>query len=109
VKGILVRFLTACGCLAEGGASSNQCSETYAGTGPFSAVETATLAETIENLNPTVYLSFHSYSQLLMVPFGHRYEKANNYYKLVRTCLLPVHRARQNCPLCSTSQPLCKI
>jgi hypothetical protein len=72
------------GCLAEGGASSNECSEIYAGTGPFSAVETATLAATIREVNPTVYFSFHSYSQLLMVPFGHRYETASNYYKLVR-------------------------
>ncbi|PNF39269.1 Zinc carboxypeptidase A 1 [Cryptotermes secundus] len=67
----------------EGGASSNECSEIYAGTGPFSTVETASLADTITELNPTVYFSFHSYSQLLMVPFGHRYEMANNYYKLL--------------------------
>jgi hypothetical protein len=46
-------------------------------------VETASLAQTITQLNPTVYFSFHSYSQLLMIPFGHRHEKADNYYKLV--------------------------
>jgi hypothetical protein len=77
-------------CVAEGGASSNECSEIYAGTGPFSTVETSTLADTIRLLNPTVYFSFHSYSQLLMVPFGHRFDKANNYYKLVRSDLLSI-------------------
>lgn len=71
-------------CFAEGGASSNECAETYAGTGPFSTVEAASLSATIRALRPTVYLCLHSYSQLLMIPFGHRYETADNYDELVR-------------------------
>jgi len=68
---------------AEGGASSNECDETYAGTGPFSTVETASLSATITQLNPDVYFCLHSYSQLLMIPFGHRQETADNYDELV--------------------------
>lgn len=68
----------------EGGASSNECSEIYAGTGPFSAVETASLSATITELNPTVYFCLHSYSQLLMIPFGHRQETADNYDELIK-------------------------
>ncbi|KDR22871.1 Zinc carboxypeptidase A 1 [Zootermopsis nevadensis] len=79
----------------EGGASSNECSEIYAGTGPFSTVETASLAETIKELNPTVYFSFHSYSQLLMVPFGHRHETADNYYKLLEIGSKAAHSLSQ--------------
>lgn len=67
----------------EGGASSNECAETYAGTGPFSTVETASLSATIAELKPTVYFCLHSYSQLLMIPFGHRLETVDNYDELV--------------------------
>jgi hypothetical protein len=71
-------------CFVEGGASSNECSEIYAGTGPFSTVEAKSLSATITELNTTVYFSLHSYSQLLMIPFGHRQETADNYDELVR-------------------------
>lgn len=68
----------------EGGASSNECSEIYAGTGPFSTVEAKSLSATITELNTTVYFSLHSYSQLLMIPFGHRQETADNYDELIK-------------------------
>jgi len=68
----------------EGGASSDECSEIYAGTGPFSTVETASLSATIKELKPTFYFCLHSYDQLLMIPFGHRQETAENYDELVR-------------------------
>lgn len=68
----------------EGGASSNECDETYAGTGPFSTVETASLSATITELKPAVYFCLHSYSQLLMIPFGHRQETVDNYDELMK-------------------------
>jgi len=68
----------------EGGASSDECSEIYAGTGPFSTVETASLSATIKELKPTVYFCLHSYDQLLMIPFGHRQETAENYDELMK-------------------------
>jgi len=68
----------------EGGASSDECSEIYAGTGPFSTVETASLSATITELKPTVYFCLHSYGQLLMIPFGHRQETAENYDELMK-------------------------
>ncbi|KAJ9590884.1 hypothetical protein L9F63_016089 [Diploptera punctata] len=69
--------------LEEGGASSNECSETYAGTEPFSTVEYDTLAKTITSSDPTVYFCMHSYSQLLMIPFGHTLEVADNHDELM--------------------------
>ena len=75
--------LTGYAYFTEGGASSNECTETYAGTGPFSTVETASLSATITELKPTVYLCFHSYSQQLVFPFGHRLETASNADELV--------------------------
>jgi len=68
----------------EGGASSDECSEIYAGTGPFSTVETASLSATIAELKPTVYFCFHSYGQQLVFPFGHYLETADNYDELLR-------------------------
>jgi len=68
----------------EGGASSDECSEIYAGTGPFSTVETASLSATITELKPTIYFCLHSYDQLLMIPFGHRQETAENYDELMK-------------------------
>jgi carboxypeptidase A2 len=76
--------LTGYDSFVEGGASSDECSEIYAGTGPFSTVEAASLSATIRELKPTVYFCLHSYSQLLMFPYGHRYETADNYDELVR-------------------------
>ncbi|XP_069700905.1 zinc carboxypeptidase-like [Periplaneta americana] len=67
----------------QGGASSNECSETYAGTGPFSTVEASSLAATIQGLSPSVYLCFHSYSQLLMIPYGHQFQTVSNYDQLM--------------------------
>ncbi|XP_046994559.1 zinc carboxypeptidase-like [Schistocerca americana] len=57
---------------AEEGASSISCSETYAGSEAFSEVETKSLSEFLTGLGSDlqVYLSFHSYSQLLMYPYG---------------------------------------
>jgi carboxypeptidase A len=55
-----------------GGASDNPCSDTYAGHKAFSEPETKALADfylTIEK-NIVAYVDFHSFSQLLMYPYG---------------------------------------
>lgn len=62
------------------GASSNPCTDTYAGSKPFSEIETKTLSDyfkTIPNLQ--VYLDFHSYGQMLMFPYGNTTEHLDNY------------------------------
>lgn len=70
----------------EAGASSNPCSESYAGETPFSEIETKSLAEYFRSISkkPVAYLDFHSYSQLLMFPYGHSAEHVPNYDELVR-------------------------
>lgn len=69
----------------SGGASINPCSETYAGPSPFSEPEVRSLSEFIATVaNRLVgYISFHSYSQLLMLPFGHTTEHLANYDEVV--------------------------
>lgn len=70
---------------AEIGASSSPCSETYAGSAPFSEVEARTLSQFISSISDQleVYLAFHSYSQLLLFPYGHSQEHVSNYDELV--------------------------
>ncbi|EFN74039.1 Zinc carboxypeptidase A 1 [Camponotus floridanus] len=64
-----------------GGASSSPCAETYAGSEPFSEIETKSLSEFIESIKDKfyAYISFHSYSQLLMFPYGHTTNHLENY------------------------------
>lgn len=89
------------------GASKNPCSETYAGPKAFSEPETLALSEFIKTFhNLKLYISFHSYSQLLLFPYvsiinnkinkiefdrfffyrfkGHSYEHAPNHKDMVR-------------------------
>ncbi|XP_034669016.1 zinc carboxypeptidase [Drosophila subobscura] len=68
--------------LENNGASSNPCSETFAGDVPGSEPEAKALTEylkTIEN-EFSVYISFHSYGQYLLSPYGHTKEEFPDNY-----------------------------
>uniref|UniRef100_A0A1B0GIS5 Zinc carboxypeptidase A 1 n=1 Tax=Lutzomyia longipalpis TaxID=7200 RepID=A0A1B0GIS5_LUTLO len=55
----------------EEGSSSFSCSQVYAGSAPFSEIETRTLSQYISSVkNLRLYVSLHSYSQLLLYPYG---------------------------------------
>ncbi|KAF5272917.1 hypothetical protein FQR65_LT04846 [Abscondita terminalis] len=72
----------------EGGASDFPCLDTYAGPSPFSEIETKSLSEFITSISADLeaYIGFHSYSQLLLIPFGHRgNEVPSNNEELVST------------------------
>ncbi|XP_050068438.1 zinc carboxypeptidase-like [Anopheles maculipalpis] len=65
------------------GSSDDPCSYDFAGSGPFSEPESAAIANFIrENVGTArirTYIALHSYSQLLMFPYGHTPEKVANY------------------------------
>lgn len=65
----------------EYGASSFPCSESYAGPKPFSETCTRTLSQYISTIGKKLvaYIDFHSYSQLLMVPYGYSSKPLDNY------------------------------
>ncbi|XP_016838928.1 zinc carboxypeptidase-like [Nasonia vitripennis] len=65
----------------SGGASQNPCAETYAGAGAFSEPETKSMAAYIKSLSGKLfaYISFHSYSQLLLFPYGHTTKHLDNH------------------------------
>lgn len=68
-----------------GGASSNPCSDTFAGPNPFSERSTSTMSQFFTGISSRVvgYISFHSYSQLLLFPYGHTTQNLDNYAELV--------------------------
>ncbi|XP_060805043.1 zinc carboxypeptidase A 1 [Amyelois transitella] len=64
------------------GANTNPATDIYAGPGPFSEPETRSLSDFIRSIGDRIdlYLSFHSFSQLLLIPFGNTTEPVGNYY-----------------------------
>ncbi|XP_052864272.1 zinc carboxypeptidase A 1-like [Anopheles cruzii] len=57
----------------NGGASSVPCSDTFAGTAPFSEPETRAMANYYATIasHINIQFSFHSYGQYLLTPFGY--------------------------------------
>jgi hypothetical protein len=57
------------------GASKNECSQTYRGERPRDAPENAAMDDFLRNLRDEqgikLYIDWHSYSQLILCPFGH--------------------------------------
>ncbi len=64
---------------ATGGASSNPSSETYHGPSAFSEPETRAIKNYVEsNPNTNILLSFHTFSELILYPWGHTYDGIAN-------------------------------
>lgn len=67
----------------EGGSSANPCSDTYAGSAPFSEVETKQLSDYLKTVpRMAAYFAFHSYGQLMMTPWGWTKELGSDYQQL---------------------------
>ncbi|XP_032081575.1 mast cell carboxypeptidase A-like [Thamnophis elegans] len=64
--------------------SRNPCEETYCGSAPESEPETKAVASFIRSHLSSIkgYLTMHSYSQMILFPFGYTYEKTANYKEL---------------------------
>lgn len=57
-----------------GGSSSDPNSDTYKGTAPFSEVESTAIKNYVEaHNNITILLTIHSFSKLILYPWGHKY------------------------------------
>ncbi|XP_066903174.1 carboxypeptidase B [Halyomorpha halys] len=68
------------------GTSRHQCSEVYVGPAPFSEPESLAIADfllTVRNLK--AYISVHSYSQLLLLPYAYDSVKPSDYAELKET------------------------
>ncbi|XP_013107110.2 zinc carboxypeptidase [Stomoxys calcitrans] len=69
--------------MENGGASNNPCSETYAGPEAFSEPEAKALADYVTSIQDkiNIYISFHSYGQYLLSPYGHTKEEFPENYE----------------------------
>jgi len=69
-----------------GGSSSNPCSDTYMGASAFSEIETANMRDWLTAHKDTLkfYNNVHSYSQLVLLPWGFGYDEPDNIDDLYR-------------------------
>ncbi|XP_017476950.1 PREDICTED: zinc carboxypeptidase-like [Rhagoletis zephyria] len=70
--------------MESNGASSNPCDETYGGPEPFSEPEVKALADYVTSIKErlNIMLAFHSYSQVLLSPYGWTSELPENHNDL---------------------------
>lgn len=62
-----------------GGSSTDTSSDVYMGTQAFSEPETQAIRDFVNNhLNAKILLSFHTFSELILYPWGHKYDGIGN-------------------------------
>lgn len=63
----------------QGGSSSSPCSDVYMGAKPFSEPETQAVKRFVEtHKNLKILLTLHTYSELILYPWGHSYDPIAN-------------------------------
>ena len=67
------------------GSSDWPCSDTYAGDFAFSEPETQHVRDSVLALSPIALVSFHSFMQLWLSPWGYTDEFPENYAEVVST------------------------
>lgn len=73
------------------GSSGQSCSDTYRGNSALSEPETAALDAAIQTTNNVAFISIHSYSQYILLPWGYQSSKPSDYNTLVRT----IHNSKE--------------
>jgi len=73
-----------------GGSSSDPCSDTYMGASAFSEIETANMRDWLTANKDMIkfYNNVHSYSQLVLLPWGFGYDEPDNQEDLYRVANL---------------------
>ncbi len=73
----------------EGGSSANGCSDTFHGGAAFSEIESQNVRDAILAVagQAEMYLTFHSYGQYWLTPWGYTSALPDDYTQLVRTHL----------------------
>ncbi|KAJ8004037.1 hypothetical protein DPEC_G00154630 [Dallia pectoralis] len=71
------------------GVSTNCCGETYCGTKASSEPETQAVTDMLDKMSQDIlaFITIHSYSQLILVPYGHPNVSASNYKELMEVGL----------------------
>ncbi|CAC5419667.1 CPA2 [Mytilus coruscus] len=66
------------------GSSGQSCSDTYRGNSALSEPETAALNDAVQTTNTVAFISIHSYSQYILLPWGYQSSKPSDYNTLLR-------------------------
>lgn len=76
--------------IAGEGSSGNPCSQTYAGRSPHSEPEIKALTEKVSQIKDRIafFLTLHSYSQIMLLPYGHSTDIPAEYEDLVSSQLI---------------------
>ncbi|CAD6184653.1 unnamed protein product [Caenorhabditis auriculariae] len=75
------------------GSSTDPCSEIYQGEFAFSEPETSAVRDFVQRHRISTFLTFHSYSQILMYPFGHQVRTYSNDLNDLRSTALLASQA----------------
>ena len=81
-------------CILDAGASTNPCSDVYAGPNPLSVPETVGLSDVMQahKARLKLYLTVHSYGQVFLYPYGYSStSRAPDHRQLVSSLLLSSH------------------
>ncbi|KAH1002357.1 hypothetical protein HUJ04_008448 [Dendroctonus ponderosae] len=81
----------------NGGSSQNPCSEIYAGPRAFSEPSVDVMKDFIASVaeNMVAYIDFHSFSQMLLLPFGHTTDPLMNYDEMMEIAEVALEELRQ--------------
>ena len=73
----------------EGGSGDRSCQGNFNGNFPFSAIETQIVRDAISSVasQSVVYLTFHSYGQYWLTPWGYTADLPDDYDQMVRSNL----------------------
>ena len=82
----------------NGGSSTSPWSQTYRGEGPFSEPETKALSEFVEGHKIHIALNYHTYSNLLLYPYGIRNEVAHPMYRTMAKEMTKINKYRYGTP-----------
>lgn len=76
----------------RGGASSNQCSETFGGRSAFSEPETRAIRDFYNSIagRTRFFLSLHAFGQYVLLPYGHQTGPSHNHGNLVGGAMVVV-------------------
>lgn len=72
---------------SSSGSSTDPCHETYHGPSAFSEPETLAVRDYLEANKPEAFITLHSYSQMWLIPYGHR---KRSYPQDYHTALRPL-------------------
>ncbi|KAM3955733.1 LOW QUALITY PROTEIN: carboxypeptidase B-like [Aphomia sociella] len=80
------------------GTSNSACADTYAGSRPFSEIETRVVQSLLhEHLNRiSLYLTMHSYGSMILYPWGHDGSLSNNAFALQTVGIAMADRIFEN-------------